>query len=75
MQVNVLEYDMKDFFKSCVDLYFDLTGTDPRQYPKVPTPFGPGATEIEYGIGGAAGRTCPPAEEALADLLGVPCPV
>ena len=27
------------------------------------------------GVGGVAGRTCPPAEEALADLLEVPHPV
>ena len=74
-EVRVIEYDMKDFFKSCVDLYADLTGTSPAEYPKVPTPSGPEATEIEYGMGGVAGRTCPPAEEALADLLEVPHPV
>ena len=66
---------MRDFFKSCVDLYADLTGTNPNEYPKVPTPFGPEAAEIEYGVGGVTGRTCPPAEEALADLLGLPHPV
>ena len=72
--VRVIEYDMSDFFKSCVALYADLTGTDPKDYPMVPTPFGPAATEIEYALGGASGRSCAPAEEALADLLGVPRP-
>ena len=50
--VRVVEYDMREFFKSCVDLYATLTGTDPAKYPQVPTPFGPEAIEIESGVGG-----------------------
>ena len=65
-EVRVIEYDMSDFFKSCVMLYADLTGTNPKDYPMVPTPFGPEATEIEYALGGASGRSCAPAEEAAA---------
>ena len=39
-EVQCVEYDMEEFFQSCVQRYADMTRTDPETYPKVPTPFG-----------------------------------
>ena len=63
---------MRDFVRSCVTLYADLTGTDPSTYPKVPTPFGPQAKNIEDGLGGPDGRYVEPSMEDLACALPVP---
>ncbi len=71
-EVVTMEYDMREFFRSCVALYADLTGTLPSSYPKVPTPFGPLARDIEDGLGGPEGREAEPALEDLACALGVP---
>ncbi len=67
-----MEYDMREFFRSCVALYADLTDTLASPYPKVPTPFGPLARDIEDGLGGPEGRETEPALEDLACALGVP---
>eukprot|EP00959_Pyramimonas_sp_CCMP1952_P300609 6287845-Pyramimonas_sp.AAC.1 len=39
--VRAIEYDMTEFFESCVTLYAQLTDTDPATYPAAGTPFGP----------------------------------
>ncbi len=68
-RVEVMEYDMSEFFGSCVSLYADLTRTDPSKYPRVPTPFAAENVHKEDGLGGPKGAVAPPAEEALAALL------
>ena len=63
-RARVMEYDMEDFFRSCVDTYAELTDTDPATYPKSGTPFGPGLTSFEDGQGGPRGEgDASPAEE------------
>ena len=64
--VRVIEYDMTDFFESCVTLYAELTNTDPATYPAAGTPFGPELTSFQDGQDGPRGEFIPPAEEALA---------
>ncbi len=54
-EANALCYDMRDFFRSCVDLYVALTGSNPAHYPSVPTPFCPENVDAEDGIGGPRG--------------------
>ena len=54
--VKVVQYDMRDFFRSCVMLYADLTGADPESHPRVPTPFGPQSKYIDDGLSGPEGR-------------------
>ena len=66
---------MREFFRSCVDLYADPTGTDKSTYPAVPTLFGDEATDLEDGLGGPEGRDCAPAMQALAEFLALPCPI
>ena len=68
-KVTVLEYDMRDFFKSCVQVYADLTGTNPEHYPRVPTPFG-AEIGVEDGLSGPKGSVdVAPAMEALKECL------
>ena len=50
-KVRVLEYDMREFFRSCVQVYADITGSNPEHYPTVPTPFGP-EIGVEDGLSG-----------------------
>ena len=68
---RVIEYDMTEFFESCVTLYAQLTDTDPATYPAAGTPFGPELSNLEDGQGGPRGEDdrIGPAEEALAALL------
>ena len=54
-EVRVLEYDMTQFFESCVQLYAELTDTDPSTYPAAGTPYGPELTDLEDGQGGPRG--------------------
>ena len=75
-----MEYDMEDFFRSCVALYAELTDTDPATYPAVGTPFGPEMASLLDGRGGPQGTDIALAMEALAEGLGVrehtkPCKV
>ena len=44
-KVRVIEYDMSEFFSSCVQAYAELTHTDPDTYPMMGTPVGP---ELSY---------------------------
>ncbi len=69
VKVRVMHYDMSDFFASCVALYADLTRTDQKDYPSVPTPFAPECVQKEDGLGGPRGVSASPAEEALCDLI------
>eukprot|EP00959_Pyramimonas_sp_CCMP1952_P251900 5263099-Pyramimonas_sp.AAC.1 len=66
-----MEYDMAEFFKSCVSLCAELTDTDQSAYPLSGTPFGPGLTSFEDGQGGPRGELLAPAEEALAARLRI----
>ena len=66
---------MEEFFQSCVDLYAELTDTDPANYPAVGTPFGSEHTDIEDGQGGPRGEISSPSMEALANLLGIDAPM
>ena len=61
-KVRSLEYDMRDFFRYCVALYAELTGTSPGAHPRVPTPLGPLAWSLQGGLGGPEGREVEPAE-------------
>ena len=67
--VKVMEYDMRGFFESSIELYAELTDTDPANYPAVATPFGVEHTDIEDGQGGPRGEVSSPSMEALAELL------
>ena len=73
--VRVIEYDMEEFFQSCVDLYAELTDTNPANYPAVVTPFGIEHTDLEDGQGGPRGEISSPSMEALANLLGIDAPM
>merc|ERR1712086_538116 len=73
--VRVIEYDMGTFFQSAIDLYAELTDTDPANYPAVGTPFGIEHTDIEDGQGGTRGEVSSPSMEALANLLGIDAPM
>ena len=55
-EVRVIEYDMTQFFESCVQLYAELTDTDPSTYSAAGTPFGPELTDLEDGQGGSPRR-------------------
>ena len=55
-KARVIEYDMTEFFESCVTLYAELTDTDPTTYPAAGTPFGPELTYLEDGQGAPAER-------------------
>ena len=66
-----MEYDMTQFFESCVQLYAELTDTDPSTYPAAGTPYGPELTDLEDGQGGPRGEITAPAEEALAAVLNI----
>ena len=60
---------MRDFFRSCVQVYADLTGSNPDNYPRVPTPFGP-EIGVEDGLSGPKGSVdIAPAMEALRECL------
>jgi hypothetical protein len=54
--VQAIEYDMEEFFMSCVQRYADMTGTDPSTYPRVPTPFGVEDVNLEDGLDGPTGQ-------------------
>eukprot|EP00959_Pyramimonas_sp_CCMP1952_P307899 6444091-Pyramimonas_sp.AAC.2 len=69
--VRVIDYDMTEFFGSCVTLYAQLTNTYPDTYPAPGTPCGPELTDFEDGQGGPRGETHPLAEEAMAAALGI----
>ena len=71
----VIEYDMAEFFQSRVDLYAELTDTDPANYPAVGTPFGIEHTDLEDGQGGPRGEISSPSMETLANLLGIDAPM
>ena len=47
-------------------------GADPDTYPRVPTPFGPQAKDIDDGLSGPEGRDVEPSLEDLACALQVP---
>jgi hypothetical protein len=55
-EVQAVEYDMEEFFQSCVQRYADMTGTDPTTYPRVPTPFGVEDVNLEDGLDGPRGQ-------------------
>ena len=70
-KVKTIEYDMGEFFASCVKVYSDLTGHPSSAFPKVGTPFGPELPGAEDGVGGPAGFDQSPADVALAACLGL----
>ena len=60
---------MREFFRSCVQVYATLTGSNPDTYPRVPTPFGP-EIGVEDGLSGPKGSVdVAPAMEALKECL------
>ena len=70
--VRVLEYDVEDFFKSCVTAYAEVTDTDLATYPKSGTPFGQELTIFEDGQEEPGGEgDASPAEEDLAECMHV----
>eukprot|EP00959_Pyramimonas_sp_CCMP1952_P339709 7114519-Pyramimonas_sp.AAC.2 len=62
---------MTEFLESCVMLSVQFTDIDPATYPAPGTPFGPELIGFEDGQGGPRGEKHPPAEEAIAAVLGV----
>ena len=70
-KVRVIEDDMQEFFESCVQVYAQLTDTDPVTYPHVGTPYGSKLANLEDGQGGPRGEVIVPAMEALAVLLHI----
>ena len=73
--VRIIPYNMSEFFRSCVDLYASLPGTDSSTYPFSGTPFGPEIIGAEDGLGGPPGFTSSPAMTALAACVGLPVPL
>eukprot|EP00959_Pyramimonas_sp_CCMP1952_P344597 7217316-Pyramimonas_sp.AAC.1 len=69
--VRAIEYDMIEFFESCVTLYAQLPDTDPATYPVAGTLFSLELTEFEDGQGGSRGEKYLPAQEAIANALGI----
>eukprot|EP00959_Pyramimonas_sp_CCMP1952_P320250 6701913-Pyramimonas_sp.AAC.1 len=69
--VKVIEYDLTEFFDSCVTLYAQLTYADPATYPAAGTPFGPELIDLEDGQGGPRAEVYSPAEEAIASALQI----
>eukprot|EP00959_Pyramimonas_sp_CCMP1952_P466040 9489328-Pyramimonas_sp.AAC.2 len=69
--MRIMEYDMVEFFKSCISLYAELTYIDEDTYPLSGAPFGPELTSFEGGQGGRRGEVLAPAEEALAECLRI----
>eukprot|EP00959_Pyramimonas_sp_CCMP1952_P141005 2951182-Pyramimonas_sp.AAC.1 len=69
--VRAIEYNMTEFFESCVTLYAQLTDTDPATDPAAGAPRGPELTDFEGGQGGPRGDNYFPAEVAIAAALGI----
>ena len=69
-KVRAMEYDMREFFESRVQVYAQLTDTGPAARPHVGAPYGSELTRRRW-TGRPPGRNHRRAIEALADLLHV----
>ena len=73
LQVRAMEYDMRDFIRSCVDKYLEVTGTTLKALRKAETPFlvmpGGGDTPADLGPEESGGHLSDIASSVLMKLL------